>query len=160
MAYSPTPTSPTTASGIAIPGSSSQARARSLTPPGGPNGPSLSKRDKRRSALQERLQDLTASFSQNRDTQFRQQLHALQCDMTLINNADPYAPGPLPDSAEEIARLIETTVGGGKFGREMASLSGMWYSRFVQEINEVKEDKDAELVMLVVYYLPFPPFLA
>lgn len=80
--------------------------------------------------------------------------------MTLINNADPYAPGPLPDSAEEIARLIETTVGGGKFGREMASLSGMWYSRFVQEINEVKEDKDAELVMLVVYYLPFPPFLA
>lgn len=114
----------------------------------------ISKRDKRRSALQERLQDLTASFSQNRDAQFRQQLHVLQCDMTLINNADPYAPGPLPDSAEEIARLVEGTVGGGVFGREMAGLSGMWYSRFVQEVNAVKEERDAELAMLVVCF-PF-----
>lgn len=109
----------------------------------------LSKRDKRRNALQERLQDLTASFSQNRDTHFRQQLHALQCDMTLINNADPYFPSPLPDSADEIARLIENTVGGGKFAREMASLAGLWYSRFVQEINMIKEDKDAELALLM-----------
>jgi Sds3-like len=115
-----------------------------------PANPPLSKRDKRRTALQDRLQELTATFSQNRDTQFRQQLHALQCDMTLINNADPYAPGPLPDSADDIAQLIETTVGGGKFGKEMASLAGTWYSRFVQEINQVKEDKDAELVMLMV----------
>jgi Sds3-like len=115
-----------------------------------PANPPLSKRDKRRSALQDRLQELTATFSQNRDTQFRQQLHALQCDMTLINNADPYAPGPLPDSADDIAQLIETTVGGGKFGKEMAGLAGTWYSRFVQEINQVKEDKDAELVMLMV----------
>lgn len=110
----------------------------------------ISKRDKRRSALQERLQDLTASFSQNRDAQFRQQLHALQCDMTLINNADPYALGPLPDSADDVARLVEGTVGGGLFGREMASLSGMWYARFVQEVNQVKEEKDAELAMLAV----------
>ncbi|KAA8646419.1 Sds3 domain-containing protein [Aspergillus tanneri] len=119
---------------------------RSTSPP---NSAPLSKRDKRRSALQERLHDLTASFSQNRDTQFRQQLHALQCDMTLINNADLYSPGPLPDSADEIAQLIENTVGGGKFAKEMASLAGMWYSRFVQEINQVKADKDADLAMLV-----------
>lgn len=116
----------------------------------------ISKRDKRRSALQERLQDLTASFSQNRDAQFRQQLHALQCDMTLINNADPYTPGPLPDSAEEVAQLIERTVGVGLFGREMANLSGMWYSRFVQEVNQIKEDKDAELAMLVVCLVSIP----
>jgi hypothetical protein len=121
-----------------------------VSPAAGGANPPLSKRDKRRTALQERLQELTTSFSQNRDTQFRQQLHALQCDMTLINNADPYSPGPLPDSAEDIARLIETTVGGGKFGKEMASLSGMWYTRFVQEINQIKEDKDAEMVALVV----------
>lgn len=70
--------------------------------------------------------------------------------MTLINNVDPYTPGPLPDSADEVAQLIGNTVGGGKFGKEMASLSGMWYSRFVQEINQIKEDKDAELAMLVV----------
>ncbi|KAL1981292.1 hypothetical protein VTN96DRAFT_2838 [Rasamsonia emersonii] len=143
MAYSPGPPSPPAAGG------GLNSRARSMSPPPGAGNIPLSKRDKRRTALQERLQDLTASFSQNRDTQFRQQLHALQCDMTLINNADPYAPGPLPDSAEDIARLVESTVGGGKFGKEMASLSGMWYSRFVQEINQIKEDRDAEIVALV-----------
>ncbi|KAL1969638.1 hypothetical protein VTN77DRAFT_8191 [Rasamsonia byssochlamydoides] len=149
MAYSPAPVSPTAAGGVGVSGGGLHSRARSMSPPPGAGNVPLSKRDKRRNALQERLQDLTASFSQNRDTQFRQQLHALQCDMTLINNADPYAPGPLPDSAEDIARLIENTVGGGKFGKEMASLSGMWYSRFVQEINQIKEDRDAEIVALV-----------
>jgi hypothetical protein len=138
-------------------GSSLHTRGRSISPgPGGVgtntnnNNAPQSKRDKRRTQLQERLHDLTIAFSQNRDTQFRQQLHALQCDMTLINNADPYEPGPLPDSAEEIAQLIETTVGGGVFGKEMASRSGGWFSRFVQEINETKEDRDAELVAVMV----------
>lgn len=135
------------------PGPASSATATTTTAP-------ISKRDKRRSALQERLQDLTASFSQNRDAQFRQQLHALQCDMTLINNADPYALGPLPDSAEDVARLVEGTVGGGLFGREMANLSGMWYAKFVQEVNQVKEEKDTELAMLAVCpALPCPTTL-
>ncbi|PYI02257.1 hypothetical protein BO78DRAFT_464091 [Aspergillus sclerotiicarbonarius CBS 121057] len=146
MAYSPAPASPVHGSGAPMMSNSLHSRGRSTSPP---TSVPLSKRDKRRSALQERLHDLTASFSQNRDTQFRQQLHALQCDMTLINNADPYEPGPLPDSADDIAHLIENTVGGGKFAKEMASLAGMWYSRFVQEINHIKADKDADLAMLV-----------
>jgi len=170
MAYSPAPTSPTSGPGAMHPfppihphrGAQSPSPPPTTTAPGPAHtaananaNPPISKRDKRRSALQERLQDLTASFSQNRDAQFRQQLHALQCDMTLINNADPYAPGPLPDSAEEVARLVEGTVGGGVFGREMAGLSGMWYSRFVQEVNGVKEERDGELAMLVVGPLTF-----
>ncbi|KAK1140822.1 hypothetical protein N8T08_009818 [Aspergillus melleus] len=145
MAYSPAPASPGPNNGGPALLNSLHSRGRSTSPP---TSVPLSKRDKRRSALQERLQDLTASFSQNRDTQFRQQLHALQCDMTLINNADLYSPGPLPDSADDIAKLIENTVGGGKFAKEMASLAGMWYSRFVQEVNQVKADKDADLAML------------
>ncbi|PLB38466.1 Sds3 domain-containing protein [Aspergillus candidus] len=145
MAYSPAPTSPA-GPGSAMGNNSLQSRGRSTSPP---TSVPLTKRDKRRSALQERLHDLTVSFSQNRDAQFRQQLHALQCDMTLINNADPYHPGPLPDSADEIATLIESTVGGGKFAKEMASLAGMWYSRFVQEVNQVKTDTDADLAMLM-----------
>ncbi|CBF83251.1 protein sds3 [Aspergillus nidulans FGSC A4] len=146
MAYSPAPTSPGPSGVAPMMSNGLHSRGRSVSPP---TGVPLSKRDKRRSALQERLHDLTASFSQNRDTQFRQQLHALQCDMTLINNADPYNPGPIPDSAEEIAQLIESTVGGGQFAREMASLAGMWYARFVQEVNQVKAERDADLAMLV-----------
>jgi hypothetical protein len=141
-------------------GSSLHTRGRSISPgPGGLNSSNApqSKRDKRRTQLQERLHDLTIAFSQNRDTQFRQQLHALQCDMTLINNADPYEPGPLPDSAEEIAQLIETTVGGGVFGKELASRSCGWFARFVQDINEIKEDRDAELVAVMVC-LPYTSY--
>ena len=124
--------------------------------PGGGAGGAPSKRDKRRTALQERLQELTSQFSNNRDIQFRQQLHALQCDMTLINNADPYVMGPLPDSAESIASLIEETIGGGsKFAKEMAGLAGSWYSKFVQEINMIKEKRDAELVTAMVGCLFF-----
>ncbi|RAL07716.1 Sds3 domain-containing protein [Aspergillus homomorphus CBS 101889] len=145
MAYSPAPPSPVNGSSNPIMSNNIHSRGRSTSPP---TSVPLSKRDKRRSALQERLQDLTASFSQNRDTQFRQQLHALQCDMTLINNADPYDPGPLPDNPDEIAQLIESTVGGGKFAKEMASLAGMWYARFVQEINQAKTERDSDLTML------------
>lgn len=122
--------------------------------PGGGAGGAPSKRDKRRTALQERLQELTGQFSNNRDTQFRQQLHALQCDMTLINSADPYVTGPLPDSAESISTLIEDTVGGGsKFAKEMAGIAGSWYSKFVQQVNEIKEKRDAELVMAMVSFM-------
>lgn len=73
--------------------------------------------------------------------------------MTLINNADPYQAGPLPDSSEDIAHLIEDTVGGGKFAKEMASLSGTWYSKFVHEINTVKEQKDSDLAQIMVCFL-------
>jgi hypothetical protein len=77
--------------------------------------------------------------------------------MTLINNADPYGIGPLPDSAESIATLIEETVGGGsKFAKEMAGLAGSWYSRFVQDVNEIKEKRDAELAATMVSLLFFP----
>lgn len=151
MAYSPGPPSPGT--GPAYHGGL-HSRGRSTSPTGGASGP-VSKRDKRRSALQERLHDLTATFSQNRDAQFRQQLHSLQCDMTLINNADPYQPGPLPDSSEDVAQLIEETVGGGKFAKEMASLSGTWYAKFVQEVNNVKEQRDADLARIMVFQLFF-----
>lgn len=185
MVYSPAPSSPlfggggggshatnTSTSGAHHAGSSFwnsvHGRGRSTSPPaahnagsGGGSAPQ-SKRDKRRTALQERLQELTASFSQNRDVEFRQQLHALQCDMTLINSADPYAAGPLPDSADEIALLIEKSLGGGStsssgsFAREMAGLAGTWYSRFVQEVNRAKEDRDAELAFLMVSAVCLP----
>lgn len=148
MAYSPGPQSPG-AGPVYHGGLHSRGRSAS---PGAATGP-VTKRDKRRSALQDRLQDLTATFSQNRDAQFRQQLHSLQCDMTLINNADPYVDGPLPDSPEAIAELIEKTVGGGTFAKEMASLSGTWYAKFVQEVNRVKEACDAELAQVMVCFL-------
>jgi hypothetical protein len=131
---------------------------RSSTPPANP-APPLSKRDKRRSALTDRLQDLTNSFSQNRDLQFRQQLHSLHHDLNLILNADIYGNGPLDDSAETIATQVDAVVAGGQYASEMRTLSGKWYSRFIQEVNQTKEEKDTELTMLMVCFFYLLPFL-
>ena len=128
------------------------------TPPPVP----LSKRDKRRSALSDKLNELTASFSHNRDRHYRQQLQALQVDMTLIMRADPYSQGPLDDSGEDIANLVAAATGGAAFvsggglsghrrgDLDGTALAGMWYAKFVEETNDAMELRDTCLTMLEV----------
>ncbi|KAK2761214.1 hypothetical protein FQN54_001735 [Arachnomyces sp. PD_36] len=147
--YSPAPTSPTAAGASQLTSNPQNPTHRSDTPPTATNNPPQSKRDKRRTALQDRLQEITNSFAQNRDLHFRQQLHALQYDMNLIANADLYESGPLDDSAEGIGKLIDQAVAGGQFPAEMKSMAGRWYAKFVQEVNWSKEHKDAELTVLM-----------
>ena len=75
--------------------------------------PQPSKRDKRRNMLAEKLADMMASFSDNRDSHYRAQLAAIQADINLIMKADPYQNQPLrtaekrPRSSSR--RLWETT---------------------------------------------------
>lgn len=109
----------------------------------------VSKRDKRRTALQERLQDLNDVFGNSRDAMFRQQIHTLQVEMALIANARPYGLEPLNDAPEEIARLVEQVSSMNQLTPD-AAIAGKWYSRFLQEINQTKEEKDAELAALMV----------
>lgn len=152
MAYSPSPQiSPTVASG-----SAPHISRLSATPP----PQQLSKRDKRRNALSERLSDLTNQFTRNRDAHFRKQLQSLQIDMNLIMRADPYKEHPLEDHPDEIADLIAATVGanihGGGHGghrraeNDAAPYAGKWYQKFVEEINDAQENRDAQLTLLEV----------
>lgn len=106
----------------------------------------LSKRDKRRSALSDKLNELTASFAQNRDGHYRQQLQALQIDMTLVMRADPYLENPLDDSGEDIANLVAASTGGASTG----TLAGKCYAQFVDEINNAVEERDTDLTRLEV----------
>ena len=114
----------------------------------------LSKRDKRRQQHMAHQQELLDDFSQNRDHHYRSQLIALQNDMNLIQHADPYQPESLEDSAEEIAKQIEATSAGNPFAADMSSLAGRWYSEFIYEINEAKEEKDLALINLAVSAQP------
>lgn len=154
MAYSPSPQiSPTVASG-----SAPHINRLSATPP----PQQLSKRDKRRNALSERLNDLTNHFARNRDTHYRKQLQSLQIDMNLIIRADLYQDHPLEDHADDIAELISSTVGGniqtcGQGGQrrpenEAAPHAGKWYHKFVEEINDAQENRDAQLTLLEVSF--------
>ncbi|KAI9696044.1 MAG: hypothetical protein M1836_005875 [Candelina mexicana] len=129
---------------------------------GSPPTQSLSKRDKRRFLLADRLSDLTANFSNNRDNHYRQQLQALQIDMNLITSANPYSDKPLEDTGDEIANLVNIAAGGnsstgangGQGGShrrlevDTAQLAGKWYARFAEEVNNAMESRDAQLTLV------------
>lgn len=118
---------------------------RSMTPPAQP----LSKRDKRRGAIQERVHEFTESFGNTRDYHFRQQVQSLQNEMALISNSELHGMAPLSDSPEDIFKFIDELATNGQIVPE-AIPSGRWYSKFVQEVNQTKEERDAELAILMV----------
>ena len=139
MAYSPSPTS-------AAGANSMHPGRRSPSPPAMP----ISKRDKKRNQHIQLQQDYVEDFALNRDPHYKQQLIALQYDMSLITQADPYNPEPMDDSPDEIAREVEEAAAGTPYQADMSKLAGRWYSEFVHEVNEAKEAKEIELTQLMV----------
>ncbi|KIW20340.1 hypothetical protein PV08_00915 [Exophiala spinifera] len=140
MAYSPSPTPPLTG-----PETSLYPNPRSPTPPAQP----LSKRDKRRNQHVAHQQELHNELASNREQHYREQLIALQTDMSLISQADPYDPEPLEDSPEEIARIAELAASGTPYQSQMSSMAGKWYAEFVHEVNDAKEAKEIALIQLM-----------
>lgn len=126
---------------------------------GSPPAIAPSKRDKRRSIIADKLNGLTATFSEHRDQHYRSQVQAIQIDMSLILNAMPYSDAPLPDSPEEIAELVNATTGGSMpAGFDVNNgEAGKRYAKFADETNDALEERDSALVMLLVR--DFTPFL-
>lgn len=141
----------------------------------GPAPPS--KRDKRRTALQEKYKDLTDAFANTRDSQFRQNVQELQNEMALIScarlsgtadadtgsdkagaeagvdaaAADNAADAaPLSDAPEDVAAQLRGMAARNQIMSGDAVPSGRWYAGFVQEGNRIKEDRDAGLADLKV----------
>lgn len=117
--------------------------------------PQPSKRDKRRNMLADKLAEMMASFSDNRDSHYRAQLAALQADINLIMKADPYANKPLEDGGEEAAELISQIMGNAvptapSAGTDYVAQCGKYYSRFVDAVNDAMEERDYNLTMLWV----------
>ena len=123
---------------------------RTPTPPMAP----LSKRDKRRNQHVAHQQELYNELSSNREQHYREQLIALQHDMSLISQADPYEPEPLEDSPEEVAKIAELAASGTPYQSQMSALAGKWYAEFVHEINDAKEAKELALIQLMVQDSP------
>ncbi|KAI9657984.1 MAG: hypothetical protein M1821_002641 [Bathelium mastoideum] len=124
-------------------------RNRSPSPPLQP----VSKGDRRRRQLQDRLSDMVANFSKDRDQHYRAQLNALQVDMNLIMRADAYVDSPLDDDPDAIAELIKELTGGSVPQNQAAlqdffAMAGRRYQDFVQQVNKAQEERDANLTML------------
>ncbi|KAG4441610.1 hypothetical protein IFR05_002894 [Cadophora sp. M221] len=124
-------------------------RHQSNSPPLQPQ--QLSKRDKKRTVLADRLQEITMSFSANRDQHYRAQLQSIQVDSNLIAEADVHARQPLPDSAEEIDELVLKNVQKTMMksvSTDPPLRTGRIYSDFAKEVNDAMEDRDAAMVIL------------
>ena len=123
-----------------------QLRQHSNSPP----QQQLSKRDKRRSMLADRLEDITKQFSQNRDVHYREQLQAIQLDMNLIMEADAHGKKQLANSGLEIDMLIKDNM--QKISMKRAEpvpppRAGKAYADFAKEVNDAMEERDTTLTV-------------
>jgi hypothetical protein len=105
--------------------------------------------------LADKLSEMMATFSDNRDSHYRAQLAALQADINLIMKADPYKNEPLEDSGQEASELISQIMGNNvptapSAGTDYVAQCGKHYSRFVDAVNDAMEERDYNLTMLYV----------
>ena len=123
--------------------------------------PLLTKRDKRRNAIEQRMKDIEVTFAMGRQAQSRTQINQISRDINFINRADPYDSKPLEDYADEIGSelgfygkdnvvvgLRGTTV--GLSDTEARPALGKWASKFVQDVNDEMEKRDTELTEVAV----------
>lgn len=74
--------------------------------------------------------------------------------MTLVLRADPYAPEPLADGAEDVRRMVESVMSSVNVPSDEAAQKDFWamagrkYGEFVREVNDAMEKRDAELTAL------------
>ncbi|KXL48796.1 hypothetical protein M433DRAFT_132889, partial [Acidomyces richmondensis BFW] len=114
----------------------------------------LTKRDVRRNRILDRLQTMIDSFAAHQPQHYRAQLQAVQVDMTLVLRADPYAPEPLADGAEDVRRMVESVMSSVNVPSDEAAQKDFWamagrkYGEFVREVNDAMEKRDAELTAL------------
>ncbi|KFY20863.1 hypothetical protein V491_03365 [Pseudogymnoascus sp. VKM F-3775] len=111
----------------------------------------LSKRDKRRTALIDRLNDITMQFSANKDQYYREQLGVVQQDIALILHAIPYVEDPTKETTVELLSVIHKLTRGDpralqsiKEG-DLEGVGGRIYHEFRDEIQDAMERRDASL---------------
>ncbi|KAG9243032.1 Sds3-like-domain-containing protein [Calycina marina] len=109
--------------------------------------PPLSKRDKRRTMLADRLEDLTNQFSQNRDHHYREQLQAIQIDMNLILEADAHGKELLKNHPDKIEAMVRESMSAKRVIGTPPPRAGRLYAAFAVDVNDAMEERDAALIM-------------
>ena len=115
-----------------------------------------SKRDKRRNALMERMNEISTSFTQGKDHYYREQLGAIQQDIAMILHADPYLENPTKEPTQELlAVMLKLSRGDPRVMQaiqdgDMASIGGKIYHEFMNEVQDAMERRDAALTSFAV----------
>jgi hypothetical protein len=137
--------------------------ARAISPPlaGGDNfmdgsaPPAMSKRDKRRTMLQDRLETMMANFGHNLRPHYDAMSNAIQVDIALIMRERPYENKPLDDDPEAIEKKVMDITAGKVPADQVAEDNfrhdvGREYTKFIHDVNNSIEEKDVQLTLLAV----------
>lgn len=115
----------------------------------------MSKRDKRRTMLQERLDSMIANFGHNLRPHYDAMSNAIQVDIALIMRERPYENKPLDDDVDVINQKV-LDITGGKIPADPVAADnfkhdvGTQYTKFIIAVNDSMEEKDIALTMLAV----------
>ena len=111
----------------------------------------LSKRDKKRSQIENRAKELLATRNANRDSNLRAQLNALSRDIQYINRADLYQNQPLGDAPDDLMAEVASIPASGSGEPEITKVPlGKNAAQFVDDINDAMEERDASLTSVHV----------
>ncbi|KAK6525606.1 hypothetical protein TWF281_010661 [Arthrobotrys megalospora] len=116
---------------------------------------SLSKRDKRRTAIANALTELNNNFTLSKDDRYRTQLSILNAEMRAIaeTNCHPDTNGILPDFGGEVeAAIDEVLKNSGVILPSTAEKAGRFYSRFIDKVNDSVEQRDVEMTELNMFH--------
>ncbi|KAF2458743.1 Sds3-like-domain-containing protein [Lineolata rhizophorae] len=110
----------------------------------------ISKRDKRRNLIAEKLSEMMASFGDKHNEHYRAQVLAVQTDVNLIMKANLFGNAPLDDSGRDIQEQIEQMMGGvvSPEQKDYVAQAGRFYGDFVTQVNNAMEERDIELTRL------------
>lgn len=118
--------------------------------------PTQSKRDKRRQLLADRLASLSDKLSKDRDQAFREQLHKIQIDTTLIMRVDPYIDRPLDAFEQDQQRLYQLNGDGdSQVGPQtLLDRAGPRFSKWMEKVQDLVEQRDYALTKYKVCTAP------
>ncbi|CAM1504172.1 Fc.00g017630.m01.CDS01 [Cosmosporella sp. VM-42] len=131
------------ASDAAVPAALSGRADRRSPPPAA----SVSKRDRKRQALMERLTSMTDKFQRERDMTYRDQLQKIQFDANLVQRFDPYDPKVL-EVISEMQKEHKTIQGipvNAENARSLLEMAGIKFSDFIEEVEDLVEIRDFNL---------------
>jgi hypothetical protein len=117
--------------------------------------PLVTKRDKKKNMMTERLTDIISQFSTNLRPHYEAQANALQVDITLITRANPYQNKPLEDVPDRVDELVYGMVNNQIPASPVAESdfvagAGKRYTEFVHQVNDSMEERDCNLASLAV----------
>jgi hypothetical protein len=119
---------------------------------GSPPPTALSKRDKKRQMLADRLATLTEKFSRDRDRVYREQLQKIQVDTNLVMRVDAYAERPLDALEEEYRQLSQSNADADNRpgSRTLLEMAGPRFQDWILDIQDLIEERDYYLTKYTV----------